>query len=95
MEQAEERSECVGMRFTMLLLTFLLVHLVSSLVPGDTSHWTSPYSLQTVEQCQELDRKLLENLQDGMLGDMCEEGEQCGRIIVTSMGPSAVKQPTR
>merc|ERR1712241_486750 len=87
-------------RVTMLLLTSLpllltLSHMVSSLVPGETSHWTTPYSLQSVEQCQELDRQLLENLQDGMLGDMCDDGEQCGRIIVTSMGPSAVKQPTR
>ena len=73
----------------------LVVNLVAGLVPGDTSHWTSPYSPGLVEQCQELDRKLLENLQDGMLGDMCDDGEQCGKIIVTSMGPSAVKQPTR
>ena len=66
-----------------------------SLVPGDSTHWASPYTGGLVEQCQELDRKLLENLQTGMLGDMCDDGEQCGKIIVTSMGHSAVKQPTR
>ena len=80
---------------TSLYLEVLVVGVVVSLVPGDSTHWASPYSAGQVEQCQELDRKLLENLQDGKLGDMCEEGEQCGRIIVTSMGPSAVKQPTR
>ena len=80
---------------TSLCLEVLMVGVVVSLVPGDTTHWASPYSAGLVEQCQELDRKLLENLQDGMLGDMCEDGDQCGKIIVTSMGPSAVKQPTR
>ena len=80
---------------TSLCLEVLMVGVVVSLVPGDTTHWASPYSAGLVEQCQELDRELLENLQDGMLGDMCEDGDQCGKIIVTSMGPSAVKQPTR
>ena len=86
---------------TSLYLQVLVVGLAVSLVPGDTSHWTSPYSpglveqVEQVEQCQQLDRTLLENLQNGMLGDMCDDGEQCGKIIVTSMGPSAVKQPTR
>ena len=83
-----------GVRVTMLLLACLPL-LVQGLLPGETSHWTSPYSLQSEEQCQQLDRQLLDNLQDGMLGDMCDDGEQCGRIIVTSMGPSSVKQPTR
>ena len=81
-------------RVTMLLLAFLPL-LVQGLVPGDTSHWSSPYTLQPEEQCQQLDRQLLDNLQTGMLEDMCDDGEQCGRIIVTSMGPSTVKQPTR
>ena len=78
---------------TSLCLEVLMVGVVVSLVPGDTTHWASPYSAGLVEQ--ELDRELLENLQDGMLGDMCEGGDQCRKIIVTSMGPSAVKQPTR
>ena len=80
---------------TSLYLEVLVVGVVVSLVPGDTTQWSSPYSAGLVEQCQQLDRTLLENLQNGMLGDMCDDGDQCGKIIVTSMGPSAVKQPTR
>merc|ERR1711899_681475 len=37
---------------------------------------------------------VLQNLQDGMLEDMCGQKE-CDKVIVTSMGLSAVKQPTR
>ena len=76
-----------------------MVGVVVSLVPGDSSSLTSPssspYSAEEVDQCQKQDSELLENLQNGMLGDMCKDGEQCDKIIVTSMGPSAVKQPTR
>jgi len=52
------------------------------------------------DQCPDLSRKytdamvVLKNLEDGMLGDMCDEPE-CTKIIVTSNGLSAVKQPTR
>jgi len=51
-------------------------------------------------QCPDLNRKykdamvVLKNLEDGMLGDMCDAPE-CTKIIVTSNGWSAVKQPTR
>jgi len=64
----------------------------------EQSVW-SPYP--SVEgQCPDLNRKykdamvVLKNLEDGMLGDMCDEPE-CTKIIVTSNGWSAVKQPTR
>jgi len=52
------------------------------------------------DQCPDLNKKykdamvVLKNLEDGMLGDMCDEPE-CTKIIVTSMGNSAIKQPTR
>merc|ERR1712079_399695 len=82
-----------------LYLEVFMVGVVVSLVPGDSSSLTSPssspYSAEQVDQCGKQDRELLENLQKGMLGDMCKDGEQCDKIIVTSMGPSAVKQPTR
>jgi len=51
-------------------------------------------------QCPDLNRKykdamvVLKNLEDGMLGDMCDSPD-CTKIIVTSNGLSAVKQPTR
>jgi len=70
-------------------------------VTGETiSTWSTPYSPPPLDQCPDLTRKyddamvVLKNLQDGMLGDMCDQPE-CTKVIVTSMGPSAVKQPTR
>ena len=71
------------------------------LVKGETiSSWSTPYSPPPLDQCPDLSRKyddamvVLKNLQDGMLGDMCDQPE-CTKVIVTSMGPSAVIQPTR
>lgn len=68
---------------------------------GETvSTWSTPYSPPPLDQCPDLTRKyddamvVLKNLQDGMLGDMCDQ-PQCTKVIVTSMGPSAVTQPTR
>lgn len=71
-------------------------------LPEQTS-WTTPYSpAPEMETCPDLSRKydnamvVLKNLQDGMLGDMCDDGgEECTKVIVTSMGLSSVKQPTR
>ena len=70
-------------------------------VTGETiSTWSTPYSPPPLDQCPDLSRKyddamvVLKNLQDGMLGDMCDQPE-CTKVIVTSMGPSAVMQPTR
>ena len=70
---------------------------------GDMSPWTTPFSPSDVplDTCPDLTLKydkamvVLKNLQDGMLGDMCDDGDQCTKVIVTSMGMSAVKQPTR
>lgn len=70
---------------------------------SDTSVWTTPYSPPALDQdqCPDLTRKyndakiVLQNLQDGMLADMCDDGENCDKVIVTSMGMSAVMQPTR
>ena len=71
------------------------------LAQGETiSSWSTPYSPPPLDQCPDLSRKyddamvVLKNLQDGMLGDMCDQPE-CTKVIVTSMGPSAVIQPTR
>ena len=71
------------------------------LTQGETiSSWSTPYSPPPLDQCPDLTRKyddamvVLKNLQDGMLGDMCDQPE-CTKVIVTSMGPSAVTQPTR
>ena len=78
---------------------------MSSLDTLDTmetmSTWSPPYSAPAPDQCPDLTRKyddamvVLKNLQDGMLGDMCDDGANCTKIIVTSNGHSAVKQPTR
>ena len=63
--------------------------------------WSPPYSAPAPDQCPDLTRKyddamvVLKNLQDGMLGDMCDDGANCTKVIVTSNGHSAVKQPTR
>lgn len=72
------------------------------LTPGETvSTWSTPYSPPPLDQCPDLTRKyddamvVLKNLQDGMLGDMCDGQTECTKVIVTSMGPSAVTQPTR
>ena len=70
-----------------------------SLVLEDRSLLSPAYS-PAPDQCPELTRKyddamvVLQNLQDGMLEDMCGQKE-CDKVIVTSMGLSAVKQPTR
>jgi len=71
----------------------------SELEEEDNQSLWIPYS-PVVDQCPDLNRKykdamvVLKNLEDGMLGDMCDD-PSCTKIIVTSMGMSAVKQPTR
>merc|ERR1719445_2572561 len=62
------------------------------------SRW-APYSTPLEGQCPDLQYELtkaqvvLKNLEEGMLDDMCGDTEN--RVIVTSMGDSSVRQPTR
>lgn len=95
------------MRMLRRCLTILCLQLTSftssltTLVQEDVSRLTpwSPYSAPLLDQCPDLQyelnkaRVVLKNLEEGMLDDMCGETEN--RVIVTSMGESAVKQPTR
>jgi len=65
---------------------------------GEMTHWGLPY--KSVDgQCPDLEYQLksakvvLKNLEEGMLDDMCGDSEN--KVIVTSMGESAIRQPTR
>ena len=63
----------------------------------------SPMSTLLPEQdtCPDLRRefeekaKVLKELEDGMLGDLCDGQIHCTRVIVTSDGPTAIMQGPR
>ena len=85
-----------------VLLPLQVVELLEPPMAGD-EELLSPMSTLLPEQdtCPDLRRefeekaKVLKELEDGMLGDLCDGQIHCTKVIVTSDGPTAIMQGPR